>query len=109
MVFKPGYVLRLSDDFSAMREEAVRFEKKHGRYVESICNRNFMKKLVSQLHVLSLAETAVTDGLFGRFSCSSLLLHCIAVTYFEVFLTSFLLFVRQPPSPQGGKLPKVLV
>jgi hypothetical protein len=34
VVFKPGYVLRLSDDFDAMREEAVAFEKKHGRYVK---------------------------------------------------------------------------
>jgi hypothetical protein len=31
--FKPGYVLRLSDDFGVMREEAVAFEKKHGRYI----------------------------------------------------------------------------
>lgn len=31
VVFKQGYVLRLSDNFSAMREEAVAFETKNGR------------------------------------------------------------------------------
>ncbi|KAL3905304.1 MAG: hypothetical protein SGILL_009731 [Bacillariaceae sp.] len=31
VVFKPGYVLRLSDDFASMRDEAVAFEKKNGR------------------------------------------------------------------------------
>ncbi|KAL3911381.1 MAG: hypothetical protein SGARI_001673 [Bacillariaceae sp.] len=48
VIFRPGYVLRLDDDFLAMRDEAVAFQKKHGSHpVRKV--ENYQKHLLENL------------------------------------------------------------